>query len=190
MSQTNTYQNLLSSLRVKVQEIIPLDNPFVPEGTAGAWDQGRLQAAFANTHVVEVTSTDFRAKYHHNIPAVGIPPNSFAPNHSSTHEYPPRDVFILKLTKFGSLDRKDDILESGRKASNRRWRPCSVVLTGSQLVFFKDPNWISNIPSTIEDSAEHTSRLPVPFKPDELISVKDMLATLDQSYTKVRYPFD
>lgn len=45
-------------------------------------------------------------------------------------------VSTLKITKVGLLSRKDDLTEGGKKAASRKWRGWSVVLTGSQLLFF------------------------------------------------------
>lgn len=41
----------------------------------------------------------------------------------------------LRITKVGLLSRKEDVLD-GKKASSRKWKTYSVVLTGSQLLFF------------------------------------------------------
>lgn len=42
----------------------------------------------------------------------------------------------LKITKIGLLSRKEDLAEGGKKAASRKWKGWSVVLTGSQLLFF------------------------------------------------------
>jgi len=42
----------------------------------------------------------------------------------------------LRVTRAGRLRRKDDTLDGGRKAGNRKWREYGVVLSGSQLLFF------------------------------------------------------
>lgn len=45
-------------------------------------------------------------------------------------------ISSLKITKVGLLSRKEDLIEGGRKSASRKWRGWSVVLTGSQLLFF------------------------------------------------------
>lgn len=45
-------------------------------------------------------------------------------------------ISTLKITKVGLLSRKEDLAEGGKKAASRKWRGWSVVLTGSQLLFF------------------------------------------------------
>lgn len=52
---------------------------------------------------------------------------------------PPKDkttVSNLKITKVGLLSRKEDLAEGGKKAASRKWKAWTVVLTGSQLLFF------------------------------------------------------
>lgn len=53
---------------------------------------------------------------------------------------PPKEklptISSLKITKIGLLSRKEDLAEGGKKAASRKWKGWSVVLTGSQLLFF------------------------------------------------------
>jgi hypothetical protein len=42
----------------------------------------------------------------------------------------------FRVTKVGQLSRKDLVVEGGKRAPSRKWREWSVVLTGSQLLFF------------------------------------------------------
>lgn len=39
----------------------------------------------------------------------------------------------MPITKVGILERKDDLLEGGKKASSRKWKACTVILSGSQV---------------------------------------------------------
>lgn len=101
---------------------------------------------------------------------------------------PPSDeVWTLKVAKVALLNRKDDLLPGGKKAMSRKWRPWSVILTGSQLLFFRDTSWATNLVAQFETSG---GQVIFPhaaiFKPDELYSVKDAIAVYDRSYTKVR----
>lgn len=62
-------------------------------------------------------------------------------NSNSTFVEPPKKrdrplISTLKITKVGLLSRKEDLAEGGKKAQSRKWRGWSVVLTGSQLLFF------------------------------------------------------
>lgn len=96
---------------------------------------------------------------------------------------PTDDVWTLKVTKVGLLDRKDDTVEGGKKATNRKWKTWSVLLTGSQLLLFRDSSWAT----LLLDSPDGHVVIPQAslFKPDELLSVKDAIAVFDKSYTKV-----
>lgn len=87
-------------------------------------------------------------------------------------------VSSLKITKIGLLSRKEDLAEGGKKAASRKWKGWSVVLTGSQLLFFvshelqvasgpeadesfehceqKDPNWAGALQRVL-DAAENSA---------------------------------
>lgn len=81
---------------------------------------------------------------------------------------------------------KEDTIEGGKKSTNRKWRAWSVVLTGTQLLFFRDVNFASHLlgqPPTngVHDSSPEQGVL----NPDEIISLFDCIAVFDKSYTKV-----
>lgn len=96
------------------------------------------------------------------------------------------EVTSFKVTKVGLLTRKDDMIEGGRKASNRKWKEWSVLLTGSQLLFSRDPTWATLIQSRASAGngvmALQQGSMP---RPDEMYTVKDTVAVYDRSYTKV-----
>ena len=95
-----------------------------------------------------------------------------------------QEVLSVKVTKVGFLQRKDDVLEGGKKAGNRKWKEWGVMLTGSQLLFSRDPNWTSVIQSQLTPEARSVPRNSIP-RPDEMLSVRDAVAVYDRSYTKV-----
>jgi hypothetical protein len=97
-----------------------------------------------------------------------------------------REVWTLKVTKVGLLNRKDDAMEGWRKSSNRKWKQWSAILTGSQLLLFRDPSWAAALLAQIE-TPDGQPLLPqtAVFKPDEVLSMKDFVAVFDKSYTKV-----
>lgn len=81
----------------------------------------------------------------------------------------------------------EEMGDGGKKAQGRKWKEWSVILTGSQLVFYKDPTWALTLIAQISDTPAG-SALPQDFtflKPDELLSVKDAVAVHDISYDKV-----
>ena len=64
---------------------------------------------------------------------------------------------------------------------NRKWKIWSVILTGSQLLFFRDPAWALSLTSPLDFNIPGYAE----FRPDEIYTVKDAIALLDTSYTKV-----
>lgn len=161
-----------------VETYIPLENPFTYQGTAGSWDEQELHQAFVKASVIEVEMpTRNRVSPLFNINPSGAP----ATEHPHSNE-----TWSLKMTKVGVLNRKDDMMEGGMKSSNRKWKAWSVILTGSQLLFFRDPGWASALSPNSDSSVEFISPPSNLFKPDESFSLKDTLAVYDLTYTKVR----
>ncbi|CAE6521715.1 unnamed protein product [Rhizoctonia solani] len=83
----------------------------------------------------------------------------------------------IGVNKLGLLLRKDDLLESGRRANNRKWRRWAVVLTGSQLLLFRETAWALLDPR--QPSPETSS-----LRPEEVVSLKDAIALYDVGYAK------
>ncbi|KAG8762675.1 hypothetical protein FRC11_008135 [Ceratobasidium sp. 423] len=83
----------------------------------------------------------------------------------------------IGVNKLGLLSRKDDLLEGGRRAVNRKWRRWAVVLTGSQLLLFRETAWASLDPQ--QPSPEASS-----LRPEEVVSLKDAVALYDVGYDK------
>lgn len=182
-------QNLLDPLRVPVESYVPLENPYSFKGTKLSWDEEDLQNAFARAAVIEVGGVD---AYKPSSPffalSVGGLSSPMANVGALPEVLPPTgEVWTLKLTKVGLLNRKDETIEGGKKATNRKWKMWSVILTGSQLLLFRDPSWATTLLAQPHSS---DGQVIIPqaalFKPDELISVKDSIAMFDKSYTKVR----
>ncbi|CUA73911.1 Arf guanine nucleotide exchange factor sec74 [Schizosaccharomyces pombe 972h-] [Rhizoctonia solani] len=83
----------------------------------------------------------------------------------------------IGVNKLGLLLRKDDLLEGGRRAVSRKWRRWAVVLTGSQLLLFRETAWALLDPQ--HPSAETSS-----LRPEEVVSLKDAIALYDMGYDK------
>jgi hypothetical protein len=173
-------------LRLDVEEWVPLENPFSYVGTGGPWDEDELQLAFAKARVIEVGSVE-NARSGTTFFSLGA--GMAAQGASQDVVLDSKEIWTLKVAKAGTLNRKDDVLEGGKKASNRKWRPWSVVLTGSQLLFFRDPTWAHAFLAQAQverlDGQVVVSQSSL-FKPDELLSVKDAVAVYDKAYNKVR----
>ncbi|KAF7966779.1 hypothetical protein HWV62_37033 [Athelia sp. TMB] len=180
--------NLLDPLRVSVEDVIPLESPYSYTGTKPLWDEEELHQAFARATIIEIGASDVQRGHSHLFGGMAVMPNPPMGVNALPEYYPATgEVLTLKITKFGLLNRKDDVLEGGRRANNRKWKPWSVILTGSQLLLFRDPAWATTLlvkPETPDGQLlfPQTSL----FKPDELLSVKDSIAVYDKSYAK--YP--
>jgi hypothetical protein len=186
-------QGLLDPFRVPTENYVPWETPFSFYGTMGPWNEEEVRRAFAEAGVVEVgDSNDSRlsAPSFFALPVTGV---TSAPLMSGTLQNVSgalpepaintrQEVWTLKVTKVGTLQRKDDTIEGGKRAPSRKWREWTVILTGSQLLFFRDPAWAQTFLNQ-DDSAETPSTL---LRPDELLSVKDAVAVQDRLYFKVR----
>ncbi|KAJ6604336.1 hypothetical protein DFH09DRAFT_1442722, partial [Mycena vulgaris] len=181
--------NMLGPLRVDVDAYVPRENPYSFQGTGGPWDEQDLQMAFAKANVIEVgaANTIRVATWLSLAPGVSAPliPMSGFPEMAP----PSGEVSTLRVTKVGILNRKDDVLEGGKKSSNRKWKPWSVILTGSQLLLFRDPAWAAGLLSQTDSPDAQFIFPQAVFKPDELLSVKDAIAVFDRSYTKYENAF-
>ena len=117
------------------------------------------------------------------------------------------ELASLKVTKVGLLNRKgestgsqcrihtvaqecssEDLSEGGKRSSNRKWREWSVLLTGSQLLFFRDVTLALDLIMQLKSRKQETD-IMIPrtslLRPEEYISLKDALAVCDGTYTKV-----
>lgn len=172
-------------LRKEVEVEIPEQNPFLYTGTAAQWDEAKLQRAFAEAESVEIANPT-PPRRRGSVLTLSIGGDSG----NADDDFDRDQTIVLKVTKLGVLNRKEDLLEGGRRSSNRKWKEWSVLLTGSQLLFFKDLNLAQSIQglptptaTTLGDSAP---RYRIPASPDEAMSVKDSVALFDTGYRKVR----
>ncbi|KZT40064.1 hypothetical protein SISSUDRAFT_983756 [Sistotremastrum suecicum HHB10207 ss-3] len=183
-------RNLLGSLRVDVDAHISPFDPYLPDGTLGPRNEVELRKAFARADVIEVSEPR-----RSSVPFLGngSTGSSVAVNTSATSLHSPventsqsnEETWTLKVTKCGLLNRKEDVSEGGKRATARKWREWSVILTGSQLLFFRDPNWATTL---LAQAGSPNGQVLFPhttlLKPDELLSVNDSIALYDVSYTK------
>lgn len=81
----------------------------------------------------------------------------------------------------------DDLSEGGKRVSGRKWREWSLILTGSQLLFYRDSSVALTLLSHLQSGVltDSVSAHLAYLKPEETISVKGAIAVFDSSYTKV-----
>ena len=180
-------QNLLDPLRVPIENFVPFESPYSYKGTGEPWDDENLHNAFACAVSIEVGAM---GNYKASPPFFGLSggglPSSMMNMGAMPGIYPETgEIWTLKVTKVGLLNRKDDTLEGGKKSINRKWKIWSVILTGSQLLLFRDLSWAATFLQQSELSDSQILPQAPLFKPDELLSVKDAIAVYDKSYVKV-----
>ncbi|KAG1716572.1 hypothetical protein ID866_624 [Astraeus odoratus] len=178
--------NLLEQLRVKVDTYIPTENPFRWDGTGVAWDYDEILLAFIKGLDISISSADSSrmSTAFFGLSVGGFPNSQVGEIADMPDVYPaPTEIWNLKLIKVAILNRKDDVLERGKKTNSRKWRPYCVALTRSQLLLFRDLTWTASLHSW-SDTPKPTPLQSTQFRPDEVIPMKDALAVFDTSYTK------
>jgi hypothetical protein len=166
---------------VNIEQHIPLDNPYCWKGTSGSWNNDELWSAFDQGDTIEITCFE-----HNRLPSglfgLGVSSPTLMGTNALPGFLPPqKETWRLKLSKVSVLNRKDEILEGGKKPSNRKWKSFGVALTTSQVLLFRDPSWAA----TFLSSSDYSRKSTIHCKPDEVLSVKDALAVFDRSYQKV-----
>ena len=160
-----------------------MENPYSYEGVAGPWDIDRLQQDSASATVLLVDgldqcqgSLDTHSGIYQSDVDVDV---AGCFSHIPTS---PPTTCSLKIIKVGLLNKKDDTSAGGKKAASRKWKPWTVVLTASRLLFFRDLSFANILCSYLEPFRERV-KLPdsVTFKPDESWAICDSIAVYDQS---------
>ncbi|KAJ3544942.1 hypothetical protein NMY22_g2621 [Coprinellus aureogranulatus] len=180
--------DLLESMQTAVEQCVPLDEPYTwrPLGNR-VWTGEDLQAAFSKASVLEVQSPNHQqlSTAYATPLASGI---SVAAEMDSPQAQLPSSTTI-RVSKVGVLNRKDDAGLRGKRTAFRKWRPWSVLLTGSQLLFYRDPLLARSVlrvlesDTVVERVTDSMSKASL-VKPDEILSVKDAIAVYDRMYTK------
>lgn len=174
-------ENRLDWLRPTLKEVMQLDDPFNYLGTAHRFDMAELHRSFFKTGVLQIVSERSR-------------PNAF--QSPSTVENPQDaipGVVDIKITKVGTLWRKD----IKKKRTRSPWQQWGVILTGSQLYFFKNLSWIKDLLHQQEKHRkEGNINNPVvfsppllAFKPDSMLSTDNAVALHDGTYKKHKNAF-
>ncbi|CAG8702215.1 4000_t:CDS:2 [Cetraspora pellucida] len=158
-----------------LKDVVPVENIYSYKGTLPELDTVSIHRAVVTAHTVRVTGVRTRGNG-----------ESFSPTSSSIHHSDDDDdTFLLKITKAGRLGRKTDMVEGGKKTGfARSWKQFGVVLSGSQLMFFKDDAWFNNNIPNLNYPMKSTV-IPT-LKPDVIIITVDSVAVYDKSYKK--YP--
>jgi len=173
--------NKLDLLRPNLKDVMQLDDPYGYLGTAKSLNMKELQRTFFKTGVLQIVSARSR-------------PDAFMTEKTATNpEAAHPGIVDIKITKVGLLWRKD----AKKKKTRSPWQEWGAILTGAQLYFFRNTNWIKQLmhqqkdhlkkghdgdPCIFKPPLEH-------FKPDALMSTDGAVALLDSSYNKHKHAF-
>ncbi|CAG8586847.1 9407_t:CDS:2, partial [Dentiscutata heterogama] len=167
---------LPTEFKPKIKDIVPTENPYSYMGTLPALDIADLHRAFSAPHTIRITGVQNRRKSH-----------SFKSTSSSFKSTNEDGTFLLKITKSGKLGRKVDLIDGKKKTGLRSWRIYGVILSGSQLMFFKDETGFTAQMKKLKNS-EESAILPV-LKPDVILMTADSVAVYDKNYEKYKNVF-
>lgn len=197
-------QGRLSQLCPNIDNVIPEDDPFSYTGTDTAFDIPGLARAYMSAPSIEIVAT--------RRPSLGsgagmgdvlVPSAGSSQNWVGT-EGPtgqngltvldPDATVTLRVFKVGIINRKDEITEKGKKNS-RKWKSCGMILSSSQLLFFRDLVWIDALQTQIGEQLaaappdERKKGIVITpritnFRPDGVLSLGDAIALKDDSYDR------
>ncbi|CAJ0753834.1 3260_t:CDS:10 [Entrophospora sp. SA101] len=121
-----------TEFKPSIHTLVPVENPYSYMGTLPSMDTTHIHRAFASAHAIRITGVQTRH-------------NGETFNHANTlHQLEEENgTFVLKITKGGKLGRKVDMVDGRKKSGIRNWKQYGVILSGSQLMFFKDEAWFN-----------------------------------------------
>lgn len=192
-------QGRLNSLCPNIENVIPEDDPFSFTGTESHLDVPTLARAYMSAPSIEVVASTRR-------PSVSTAPNPADGMMPGSAWSGPEMIghgglgnendstLTLRIFKVGIVNRKDEVTEKGKKAS-RKWKSCGMVLSSSQLLFFRDLVWIDALQAQISEqladaTPEERKRgiIITPkitnFRPDGVLSLGDAIALKDDSFER------
>ncbi|GBC05108.1 hypothetical protein RclHR1_06030008 [Rhizophagus clarus] len=161
-----------------IRHLVPVENPYSYMGTLPSLDIINLHRAFASAHTIRVTGVQTRRNG-----------ETFNPTNTSIQPLDEEDgTFILKITKGGKLARKVDLVEGKKKGGFvRGWKQYGVILSGSQLMFFKDEAWFNS--QMAEIYGPEKPKKPPTLRPDVILMTAESVAIYDKTYNKHPYVF-
>ncbi|BFZ60430.1 hypothetical protein YB2330_001466 [Saitoella coloradoensis] len=167
----------LETLRPDLGAVLRDESEFSYMGTAPSFDVETLHKAFTETATLQIVSPRSR-------------PGAFLTPAAAAH---PQDtdpgLVDVKVTKVGILSRKED---KKRGKASRAWREWGVILTGSQVLFFKNVQFVRSLIRQYEKHRKHgndgetvTFHPPVQaFSPDAMLTTVEAVAVYDKINAK------
>nr|CAG8449748.1 8497_t:CDS:10 [Entrophospora candida] len=162
-----------TEFKPSIHTLVPVENPYSYMGTLPSMDTTHIHRAFASAHAIRITGVQTRH-------------NGETFNHANTlHQLEEENgTFVLKITKGGKLGRKVDMVDGRKKSGIRNWKQYGVILSGSQLMFFKDEAWFNIKMAELSDPVKST-QIPI-LRPDVILMTAESVAVYDKTYKK--YP--
>ncbi|OTA52059.1 hypothetical protein K449DRAFT_440983 [Hypoxylon sp. EC38] len=171
----------LDTLRPPLKDQIPLEEHYSYLGTADSLNLKELQKTFFKTGVLQIVSARSR-------------PDAFMTEKTANNpEEAHPGIVDIKVTKVGLLWRKDP----KKKKTRSPWQEWGAILTGAQLYFFRNTQWIKNLMHQYESHIKSGhDGIPLifnppleQFKPDALMSTDGAVALWDINYKKHKNSF-
>lgn len=169
----------LGSLRPSLKDVMDLDDTYDHFGTSGPPNMDDLHQAFTKSGILQIISLRSR-------------PDAFMPASLGSPLDSNPGLVDIKVAKVGLLWRKDP----KKKKARSPWQEWGVILTFSQLYFFRNVNWVRSLMAQHEAYVKNGRRGTLvfkpplaEFKPDNIVSTGDTVALLDRNYKKHKHAF-
>ena len=169
--------NKLGSLRPNLKNVMELDDVY---NTGPSPNMDELHRLFYKPCILQIVSARSR-------PDAFLTETSIA-NPAESHP----GLVDIRVAKVGLLWRKDP----KKKKTRSPWQEWGAILTGSQLYFFRDVQWVKSLIHQHEAKQKGGRRRPVTFvppvadfKPDATMPIVDAVALLDMNYKKHKHAF-
>lgn len=185
-------QGRLSQFQPAIEHAIPEDDPYSYTGTSFNLNIAQLARAYVSAPSIEIAAAQSPppSSNSYNAQWSGPELSSASLGAGGIKE----SSVTLRVFKVGIVSRKDDVTDKSKKQS-RRWRASGMILSSSQLLFFRDLVWIEALHAQIGEqlaAADPEERkrgvLISPrisnFRPDGVLSLGDAIAVRDESYDK------
>lgn len=171
---------------MNVEQHIPFENHYSYKDNSGVWNEESMHKIFINAGVIEVVRSDRRMStlgFGLNFGGTGATHQNSRQLSDPTYSH---QNSALRVVKVGLFYRKETSLDFGKRVKASKWRLWSVILTSSQLFFFRDQAWATSLQEQMRYRDKRILVPPVPLlKPDEVLSLKDSVALHDRSQDKV-----
>ena len=171
----------LDTLKPVLKDTLNLDDTYSYMGTANRFDVLSMRAAFARFGTLQIASPMSR-------------PGAFAAKETMHHPFESAPgVVDIKVAKVGILWRKS----AKRKRTRSPWQEWGAILTASQMMFFRNVNWVKNLCHQVETHQKQgNGSIACVFRPplenltfEGKVATNEGVALLDTSYRRHKYAF-